>query len=154
LGIEIEKKFLVIKENWRMDRQGVLYRQGYLSTDKERTVRVRQGGDSGYITIKSRTENGQRREFEYTIPHDDAQYMLDKLCDKPLIEKIRYKIEYAGLIWEVDEFLAENRGLIIAEVELTSSEQEIVLPDWVGDEVTDNAAYYNVNLVKNPYRNW
>ena len=154
MGIEIERKFLVVNNDWRLISTGVLYRQGYLSTDKERTVRVRIAGDTGFLTIKGLTENSQRAEFEYAIPFDDAKWMLDRLCKQPLIEKMRFKIEYKGLIWEVDEFLGENQGLVLAEVELPTPDQEIALPDWIGEDVTEIEAYYNANLVINPFRNW
>ena len=154
MGIEIERKFLIINDNWRTNSTGVLYRQGYLSTDKDRTVRVRIIDDTGFMTVKGITKNSQRAEFEYKIPFDDAQWMLDNLCKKPLIEKKRFKINYSGLIWEVDEFIGENQGLILAEVELKDVNQKIAIPDWIGEEVTENEAYYNANLVINPYKNW
>lgn len=151
---EIERKFLVKSEDWRVLATGKLYRQGYLSTKKSCTVRVRLVGNQGYITIKGSTQGISRAEYEYPIPVEDAQAMLDNLCDRPLIEKTRYKIEFAGLIWEVDEFAGENQGLIVAEVELTNENQIIELPDWIGKEVSDDPRYFNANLTKHPFIQW
>ncbi|HIK36592.1 MAG: CYTH domain-containing protein [Geminocystis sp.] len=151
---EIERKFLVKKEQWQPPSGGVLYRQGYINTNTETTVRVRLVGNQGFLTIKGKTIGNTRLEYEYPIPFKDAQEMLDFLCVPPLIEKKRYKVEENGLLWEVDVFLGENEGLILAEVELEDESQEIILPQWVGEEVTDDPRYYNVNLVKNPFRKW
>lgn len=155
MGIEIERKFLVINDNWRSLAQGKVYRQGYISTNnKMTTVRVRMIGEQAYLTIKSKTEGISRQEFEYPIPLEDSKIMLDTLCDRPLIEKIRYQINHDNLIWEIDEFQGENQGLIIAEVELENENQIVNLPDWVGKEVSDDPKYYNVNLTKYPYQTW
>lgn len=150
---EIERKFLVTGDTWRQV-DGTLYRQGYLNTIKERTVRVRRKGEQGYLTIKGETVGATRLEFEYEIPADDADQMLDVLCERPLIEKKRYKVEHQGLIWEVDEFFGENEGLILAEVELTHEDQSVPKPNWIGEEVTDDPRYFNANLVNHPYRQW
>jgi len=151
---EIERKFLVKGDAWRELASGEVYRQGYLSSTKERTVRVRTAGKNGYLTIKGINVGATRREYEYTIPLKDADEMLDKLCQRPLIEKTRYRISYRGLTWEVDEFSGENKGLIIAEVELSDENQDIELPEWIGREVTGDAKYYNANLVQYPYSQW
>jgi len=154
MNVEIERKFLVEGERWRKLGKGTQYRQGYLSIDLERTVRVRTDGVTGFITIKGISENARRDEFEYKIPVDDANRMLDILCISPLIEKTRYKITDKDMVWEVDEFWGVNEGLIIAEVELKEFNQNITLPDWIGKEVTDDPAYFNANLVKHPYSKW
>lgn len=154
MGIEIERKFLVKGDEWRKLADGILYRQGYLSTVKERTVRVRTIGKTGYLTIKGLTVGTTRLEFEYQIPFTESNEMLDKLCEKPIIEKYRHRIEYAGLFWEVDEFLGENEGLIFAEVELSSEDQEINKPDWIGAEVSSDPRYFNSNLISFPYSKW
>ena len=154
MGKEIERKFLVKNDAWRNLAEGVLYRQGYLSSVKERIVRVRLVGDKGFLTIKGLTVGAARAEYEYEIPAADARAMLDDLAEKPLIEKLRYKISYAGLIWEIDEFLGDNAGLIVAEVELDSETQTISKPDWLGTEVTDDACYFNSNLVRQPFKQW
>ncbi|MBF0368344.1 MAG: CYTH domain-containing protein [Magnetococcales bacterium] len=154
MGVEIERKYLVKNDAWRDGAQGVAFRQGFLSTQKERVVRVRMAGEKGTLTIKGVTRDVSRVEFEYEIPKADAEQLLDQLCERPLIEKTRYKIEHAGLIWEVDIFEGENAGLILAEVELEDENQAIELPDWVGEEVSSDARYYNSNLVKNPFSSW
>jgi CYTH domain-containing protein len=151
---EIERKFLVKSEEWRTLGTGTIYRQGYIATKKGTTVRVRLAGNQGYITIKGTSKGISRAEYEYPIPTEDAQEMLDNLCEPPLIEKTRYKIEIAGLIWEVDEFAGKNQGLIVAEVELTDANQTIEMPDWIGQEVSDDARYYNANLAQHPYSEW
>ncbi len=151
---EIERKFLVEGESWRALADGVAYRQGYLSTVKERTVRVRTIGDDGYLTIKGITVGATRSEFEYPIPAADANEMLDELCEKPIIEKNRYKIPQGDITWEVDEFFGVNDGLIVAEVELQSEDQSFDKPDWVGDEVTGDPRYYNANLIAKPFTTW
>ena len=155
MAIEIERKFLVINDNWRSLAQGKVYRQGYITTtNKMTTVRVRIIGNDAYLTIKSKTEGISRNEFEYPIPLEDGKIMLDTLCDRPLIEKIRYQLNHDHLIWEIDEFQGENRGLIIAEVELENENQMINLPDWVGKEVSHDPKYYNVNLTQYHYQTW
>lgn len=153
MATEIERKFLVQGDEWRSLGVGVIYRQGYVANINGRTVRVRVVGEQGYLTIKGPTIGKSRAEFEYKIPVEDAQELLETLCDRPLIEKTRYKINIGDLIWEVDEFWGENQGLILAEVELQTEDQNINIPDWIGKEVTSDPRYYNVNLVKNPYRN-
>jgi CYTH domain-containing protein len=151
---EIERKFLLENDTWRPGAVGVRYRQGYLSTEKQRTVRVRTAGDKGYLTIKGESVGATRSEYEYTIPLADADEMLDRLCLRPIIEKVRYRIPFAGLTWEVDEFEGENAGLILAEVELQSEEQAVELPGWVGTEVTGDPRYFNSNLIAHPYTGW
>ncbi|GAB1538404.1 CYTH domain-containing protein [Scytonema sp. NUACC21] len=151
---EIERKFLVKEDSWRRLAEGRVYRQGYIATQQGATVRVRIVGDRGYLTIKGPTVKYSRAEFEYPIPIEDAREMLDTLCQRPLIEKIRYKVEYSGLIWEIDEFDGVNKGLILAEVELSDEAQEIELPNWLGEEVSGNPKYFNSNLVKNPFSQW
>ena len=148
---EIERKFLVRVDDWRTRGVGMPYRQGYLSTTPERSVRVRLVRDKGYLTIKGITVGARRAEYEYEIPADEAGELLDNLCEHPLIEKTRYRIEYQGLTWEVDEFDGDNAGLIVAEVELEKEDQAVVLPDWIGEEVTGDPRYYNACLVSNPF---
>jgi len=154
MPVEIERKFLVKGERWRTLGKGRRYRQGYLCTVPARTVRVRLAGDEGFITIKGESSGAQRAEYEYMIPADDAEAMLTDLCERPLIDKTRYRIEYQGLVWEVDEFDGENRGLVIAEVELDTADQRVDLPDWVGAEVTEDPRYYNASLVAHPFSKW
>mgnify|MGYP000674043178 FL=1 len=152
MGREIERKFKVKEGDW-CKQKAAKYRQGYLSTVKERTVRVRTVEDKGYLTIKGIAIGASRMEFEYEIPRQDADTLLE-ICEKPLIEKNRYKIKHGGFVWEVDEFFGENQGLIVAEIELESEDQTFSKPDWVGEEVTGDPRYFNSNLIKNPYTTW
>lgn len=152
MAVEIERKFLVVGDAWRA-AAAVYFSQGYLNSSKERTVRVRVAGDQGFMTIKGAVEGISRLEFEYAIPVDDAKQLL-RLCEQPLIEKYRRKITFAGFVWEVDEFLGENQGLVVAEIELPSEQTQFEVPEWVGIEVTQDARYFNSNLVKHPFSQW
>jgi len=151
---EIERKFLVRGNTWRGQDGGKRYRQGYLSTVKEPTVRVRTTGDKGFINIKGMSVGATRSEYEYEIPLADANEMLDRLCERPLIEKTRYRVSHEGLVWEIDEFEGDNRGLIMAEIELKDETQSVTLPGWIGQEVTGDPRYFNANLVANPFSQW
>jgi CYTH domain-containing protein len=153
MGFEIERKFLLRNESWRIDTVGIPYTQGYISKEKEHTLRVRIAGEKAYITIKGAVEGISRPEFEYLIPIEDARELM-KLCKGPFIEKTRYQIPFDGLVWEVDEFHGENRGLIVAEVELTDPDQGVILPPWVGEEVTGDPRFYNSSLSTLPYGRW
>lgn len=154
MGKEIERKFLIAGDEWRKLAKGTAYRQGYLSTVKERTVRVRTIDDKGYLTIKGITVGASRAEYEYEVPAADANEMLTNLCEKPLVEKNRYKIKQGELTWEIDEFLGDNLGLTVAEIELTDEAQKFDKPSWIGAEVTGDPKYFNSNLTKNPYTKW
>jgi len=154
MGKEIERKFLVKNRTWEDEAQGKYYHQGYLSSERERVVRVRIAGDDAFLTIKGINKGAIRDEFEYPLPQEDASYMLKNLCEQPTIEKYRYRIPFEDHVWEVDKFLGENTGLVIAEVELKSEEERVTLPDWIGEEVTGDPRYYNSNLVKLPFRKW
>ena len=151
---EIERKFLVRDKRYRQLAEPISCRQGYLSTAKERIVRVRVEGDKAYLTVKGATSGIMRTEYEYEIPPSEAEEMLERLCEKPIIEKDRYEIEYDGMIWQVDEFHGPNEGLVVAEVQLDRQDQKITLPDWIGEEVSHEPKYFNSNLVQNPYSNW
>lgn len=152
MATEIERKFLVKGTPWRQGA-GARYCQGYLNREKERTVRVRTAGDKAFITIKGVTRGASRAEFEYEIPLRDAEQLL-KLSDGPVIQKNRHVIEHAGSKWEVDEFLGDNAGLVVAEIELTSEDQSFEHPPWLDREVTDDSRYFNANLASNPYSKW
>jgi adenylate cyclase len=154
VGVEIERKFLLKGDAWRTLGTPVLLRQGYLSLDPARTVRVRIEGASGTMTIKGKNAGATRGEWEYPIPVADAAELLDKLCQCPLIEKYRRRIAYQGHTWEVDEFLGENAGLLVAEIELASEDEAFDKPDWIGEEVTGDARYYNSSLIRTPYSLW
>ncbi len=152
MGIEIERKFLVVGTAWRQG-VGVRFSQGYLNRDQKRTVRVRLAGSQAFLTVKGVSVGASREEFEYEIPPADAEQLL-KLSDGPVIEKIRRVVDFAGSIWEVDEFLGDNAGLVVAEIELQSEDQQFSKPDWLGAEVTYDARYFNSSLATNPFRNW
>lgn len=152
MGTEIERKFLVTGTAWRTP-DGLVIKQGYLNRDKARTVRVRVLGDQGFLTVKGLTIGASRAEFEYEVPVDEAQAML-ALCEGPLVEKLRHIVRRDGVVWEIDEFLGENAGLVIAEIELDHEDQPFVHPDWLGAEVTHDARYFNSNLARTPYSAW
>jgi adenylate cyclase len=155
MALEIERKFLVINDGWRDQvRDSVLIRQGYLAGSEQASVRVRLSGNQANLNIKSATLGVRRTEYEYEIPVSDANDMLDQLCDKPLIEKTRYHVPYADHLWEVDVFCGDNDGLVVAEIELVDENEAFALPPWVGDEVSHDPRYYNVCLVKHPYKRW
>ena len=152
MPLEIERKFLVTGTAWRSpDGQRIV--QGYLNRDKARTVRVRIAGPQAFLTIKGATTGASRAEFEYPVPLADAEALLG-LCDGPLIDKVRHRVAFGGLLWEVDEFLGENAGLVVAEVELASVDQAVDLPLWVGEEVTHDPRYFNSSLSHQPFQRW
>lgn len=151
--IEIERKFLVVGHGWKAASEGIAIRQGFLVAEKERTVRVRIAAGKAFLTVKSAAQGITRQEFEYPIPVAQAEQILD-LCIRPLIEKKRYRFEHQGMTWEVDEFLGENAGLVVAEIELESESQDFARPDWLGQEVSHDPRYLNANLVKSPYKEW
>ena len=153
MGREIERKFLVKGNQWREGNKVVYICQAYLLCETERTIRVRLMGEHAFLTVKGSHEGISRLEFEYEIPLADAKEMLG-LCLQPYVEKNRYEVMHAGMKWEVDEFLKENQGLIVAEVELASADQQFDLPPWAGAEVSYDCRYSNANLVKNPFSKW
>lgn len=154
MGVEIERKFLLAGEGWRSLGQPVLLRQGYLCADPARVVRVRIEGERATLTIKGRNVGATRGEWEYPLPLADANELLDTLCERALIEKYRRRIAFAGNTWEVDEFVGANQGLVLAEIELASEQQQFDKPAWAGQEVTGEARYYNSNLIRHPYSQW
>jgi adenylate cyclase len=151
---EIEHKYLVRLEIWQPSETGVLYRQGYLSTAEARVVRVRIAGEEAFLTVKGPAHGITRLELEYSIPMADAAMMLDLLCERPLIEKTRYRQSFAGKTWEIDVFHGDNAGLVVAEVEVASESESIEPPPWLGPEVSGDSRYFNSNLISNPYKNW
>lgn len=151
---EIERKFLVKNDSYKAGAQGLLYRQGYIYSSLEKTVRLRLAGARAFLTIKGATLGFSRDEYEYEISLADCVDMLDSLAEKPLIEKVRYRIPQGGLVWEVDEFLGENVGLVVAEIELESESQSFERPDWLDREVTGDPRYYNASLMKRSFSKW
>ncbi|MCH9048198.1 MAG: CYTH domain-containing protein [Proteobacteria bacterium] len=155
MATEIERKFLVLNDDWRgiveSDMQII---QAYLASSEFSSTRIRIQGNKANINIKSATLGITRTEFEYAIPVDDAQLMIDDLCIKPVIEKTRYIVEHINHTWEIDVFSGDNKGLIVAEIELSSPDETFEKPSWIGEEVSNDARYYNVCLVKKPYKTW
>jgi len=154
MAMEIERKFLVRNDSYKLETKPVRYRQGYINTNVQNVVRVRIAGDKAFLTIKSLINQRSRLEYEYEIPIADAEGILGTICRRPIIEKNRYEIKFGSDIWVVDEFFANNHGLVVAEIELDSEDQEIKLPDWIGAEVTDDPRYLNANLIDHPYNTW
>lgn len=153
-GTEIERKFLVSSDGWRKGAQGTFCCQGYLAACEDLIVRVRLLGERACLTIKGRKTGLSCPEYEYSIPVSEAQEMLERICLRPYIEKIRYTLDFKGINWEIDEFSGENKGLVIAEVELEREHQMIELPAWLGREVSFDPKYWNMNLMKYPYSRW
>ncbi|MEE4256789.1 MAG: CYTH domain-containing protein [Bacteroidales bacterium] len=150
---EIERKFLVISDDYKTATEPVFIRQGFISTHKDHVVRVRIQGNKGFLALKGSGSGITRIEFEYEIPVEDAHQMLEAFCT-PTIEKFRYKLLSGKHAWEVDEFLKENSGLTMAEIELQSEDEDFLKPSWLGKEVTGDPRYYNANLIDHPFCNW
>lgn len=155
MGLEIERKFLVINDSWRKAASvGIPIKQGYLIGGKDASVRVRLEGDKANLNIKSATLGVKRQEFEYAIPVADAEALLATLCHHPIIEKVRYLVPYANKQWEVDVFEGDNAGLVVAELELQDEAEEYKCPPWLGEEVSHDPRYYNTCLSQHPYKDW
>lgn len=156
MGIEIERKFVVSPADFSsIVASGVrTIKQGYLANSKEKSVRIRVDDNRGYITVKGKTEGISKAEFEYDILVDEAETMLKTMTDGKLIEKKRYICLVDSKVWEVDVFQGNNQGLIIAEIELKSEDEEITIPDWYGTEVSTDPKYINARLIENPYKSW
>jgi len=151
---EIERKFLVTVASWTPKDEGTYYKQGYLSSNKERIVRIRIAGAHAMITIKGLTRGVSRTEFEYAVPVEDAHAMLDELCEQPVIEKQRHREAYGGHTWEIDVFHGQNEGLVVAEIELGSEQEPFERPPWAGAEVSADPRYFNSSLINHPYKDW
>lgn len=155
MGVEIERKFLVDNEQWKqlVKPVGKHYRQGYILSETTKTIRVRITDEFGYITIKGVTQGFSRKEYEYVIPVNEGAELLDNFAVSEL-EKVRYCINFDGKVWEVDEFLGDNQGLLVAEIELEYETETFKLPAWVTIEVTGDDKYYNSNLSIKPFNKW
>jgi CYTH domain-containing protein len=154
MGVEIERKFLIKGNSWKNEiKEEVSIKQGYLNSEADRTVRVRIYGEQGFLTVKGKSQHLTRKEFEYQIPLADAQDLLE-LCEKPIIEKKRFLIFSGNKTWEIDVFEGENSGLVVAEIELISEDEDFETPHWLGKEVSSDSRYYNSSLITNPYANW
>jgi CYTH domain-containing protein len=154
MAVEIERRFLVKSDAWRAGSEVADIRQGYIFASAEKSVRVRTFGDTGFLTVKGRHSRSGTSEFEYEIPLQDALELLELVCEQPIIQKRRHTRTEHGRVWEIDVYSGANSGLITAEVELEHADQRITLPDWVGEEVTDDPKYLNTNLYKHPYHSW
>jgi CYTH domain-containing protein len=155
MGVEIERKFLVDHEKWKrlVKPAGTHYRQGYLLNDDHRTIRIRITDKQGFITFKGASSGISRKEYEYKIPIEDGVELLDEFAVSE-VEKIRYKITHVGKLWEIDEFLGDNEGLIMAEIELKSEDEQFELPEWITHDVSDDDRYYNSSLSIHPFKKW
>lgn len=155
MATEIERKFLVVNDSWRdqVSDQRTM-KQGYFASDGKASIRVRISGDNANLNIKSATLDVTRKEYEIPISLSDGLEMLEQLCERPFIEKVRYLVPIGDHVWEVDVFSGDNQGLIVAEVELSSVDEDFSKPDWLGEEVSHDKRYYNVCLVKHPYKDW
>lgn len=154
MATEIERKYLLKNDSWKQEvssKNKII--QGYLSSKPERTVRIRITNNRGFVTIKSKNIGSLRKEFEYEIPIEDAEELI-LLCEKPIIQKTRYIVEHSSHIWEIDIFEGENQGLEVAEIELSQENEEFSIPNWIGQEVTNESKYYNSQLIINPFINW
>ena len=154
MPVEHERKFLVTSEAWKQAGSGLLCIQGYIAKGEKAIVRVRIMGNKGFLTVKENCAGLSRLEYEYAIPVAGAEEMLRSLAQDGLIEKMRYKLEHLGKVWEIDEFLGQNKGLVIAEIELSSAEETFSAPAWLGKEVTSDSRYYNANLAARPFNTW
>ncbi len=155
MATEIEHKFLVRDDRWRGQvERSVWIRQGYLTSNARCSVRVRVADGRGFLNLKSGTLGIQRSEYEYSIPLVEAEEILDTLCEKPLLEKIRHFLRYGEHLWEIDEFADDNAGLIVAEVELDHPDESFARPDWLGEDISHDLRYYNSQLARHPYRLW
>lgn len=154
MPFEIERKFLVNDRSYRLKAKGRLFRQAYIPMEDHNTLRVRIVGKKAFLTLKGRSEGFSRLEFEYSVPLKHAEAMLDGLCRRPFIEKVRYEYRYKGHLWEIDEFLGENEGLVVAEIELKAETESFVKPSFIGDEVTGDHRYSNSQLVIRPFKSW
>lgn len=154
MGLEIEKKFLIKNDNWKQfvsEEKEIT--QGYLNANPNRTVRIRIAGKQGFLTIKSKSKGSVRSEFEYEIPIEDATELIE-LCEKPILSKTRFIVKFENHTWEIDVFEKENKGLVVAEIELSKEDEFFLTPDWIGKEVTEETKYYNSQLIENPYSEW
>ena len=155
MGIEIERKFLVTNDSWHEAAgPGIPIKQGYLVGGKDASVRVRLQGETANLNIKSATLGVRRQEFEYPIPVADAKVLLNTLCHRPIIEKMRYLVPYANKQWEIDVFEGDNAGLIVAELELQEETEQYETPPWLGEEVSHDPRYYNTCLSQHPFKDW
>ena len=155
VGIEIERKFLVKNDNWRLHAgTGMFYRQGYVASDETGLVRVSLTVDQSWLTIKRAQSPLRRLEYEYPLPRDDAEEMFREVCQSGQLQKQRFRLPHAGHVWEIDVFEADNAGLVVAEIELSDEAETFERPDWLGDEISTDSRYFAMNLARHPYTLW
>ena len=154
MAIEIERKFLVKEKPFSIAKRSLKINQGYIINEKSKVIRVREKGDDYFLTIKGNNIGISRLEYDFPISKDDAKELIFHFCKTTLIEKTRHYIEHEEHTWEVDEFHGQNNGLIVAEIELESEDEKFEIPDWVGEEVTQDDRYYNMNLAIHPFTSW
>lgn len=155
MAIEIEHKFLLANQDWRTQiMHSAIFKQGYLSALPTSSIRVRISDNLAWLNIKSAVIGTERHEYEYPIPVNEAEEIMNNLCQRPLIEKTRHFVKNQDHVWEIDEFWGDNEGLLVAEIELSSVSECFQKPDWLGQEVTDDRRYYNNNLINHPYCQW
>ena len=154
MPVEIERKFLVNTIPSQQIHRSKKVKQGYMVNDQHQVVRVRSMDNDHFLTIKSNSKGLSRLEFEYQIPKEDAVDMFEHLCGPGIIEKTRHYIKTPNHTWEIDEFHGRNQGLVVAEIELESEYEQFDIPEWIGEEVSDDPRYYNMNLMANPYDVW
>ena len=153
MPLEIERKFLVVSDDYKINSKSVDIKQAYLSVGQNMAIRVRIEGIQASLNIKSKKTERTNHEFEYIIPLDETQSLI-KMSPYHIIEKTRYIVEYEGKIWEVDEFHSSNKGLTVAEIELDEENELFTKPSWLGKEVTSDYRYLNSNLAQNPFCSW
>ncbi len=153
MALEIERKFLVKSNDFKLDSKQLNITQAYLKIESNFAIRIRIQDNDGTLNIKSKISDLINNEFEYDIPIDEASSMLE-MSDYPQIKKTRYLVKYSNHIWEVDEFHGDNKGLVVAEIELKDEFETFDIPNWIGQEVTSDYRYLNSNLVKKPFCNW
>ena len=154
MAIEIERKFLIKEKPFSIAKRSLKINQGYIINEKSKVIRVREKGDDYFLTIKGNNIGISRLEYDFPISKEDAKELIFHFCKTTLIEKTRHYIEHTGHTWEVDEFHGKNNGLIVAEIELESEDEKFEIPDWVGEEVTQDDRYYNMNLAIHPFTSW
>ncbi len=153
MPLEIERKFLTSGDGWReLVESRALLRQGYLANTARSSIRVRVAAEEAWLSVKAMTPGLARAEYEYPVPASEAAEMLDSLCERPFVEKWRHRVPWTGgLVWEIDEFLGDNAGLVVAEIELDQVDQAFERPAWLGVEVTDDLRFYNFRLARTPW---
>ena len=154
MAIEIERKFLIKEKPFSIAKRSLKINQGYIINEKSKVIRIREKGDDYFLTIKGNNIGISRLEYDFPISKEDAKELIFHFCKTTLIEKTRHYIEHKGHTWEVDEFHGKNNGLIVAEIELESEDEKFEIPDWVGEEVTQDDRYYNMNLAIHPFTSW